>query len=153
MHQTSFWFFQGGITPEREITWTGKKRVSAIFPWGIHRWNFKTLACMVHKIWHACDEQMDARTDNLKPICSHNFFEIGGITIIFWQIKWLEENQNKYYTRYTFLVDEGLCRHYHRILDTYKHLLSHTICKGEKLFIQTCLHWISCMSNHEGCYE
>ena len=24
-----------------------KKNVSAIFPWGIHIWNFKTLACMV----------------------------------------------------------------------------------------------------------
>ena len=26
---------------------------SASFPWGIYIWNFKTLACTVHKIWHA----------------------------------------------------------------------------------------------------
>ena len=32
-----------------------KKYWSAIFPWGIHIWNFKTLACTVHKIWHASD--------------------------------------------------------------------------------------------------
>ena len=47
--------FQRGITPEREITQTTKKYVSAVFPWGIHTWNFKTLACMIHKIWHASD--------------------------------------------------------------------------------------------------
>ena len=29
-------FFQRGITPEREITWTRKKYRSAIFQWGIH---------------------------------------------------------------------------------------------------------------------
>ena len=32
-----------------------KKYGSAIFPCGIHIWNFKTLACTVHKIWHASD--------------------------------------------------------------------------------------------------
>ena len=52
MHQISFWFCQRGITPEREITQSRKKRV-VIFPWGTHIWNFKTLACRVHKIWHA----------------------------------------------------------------------------------------------------
>ena len=47
-----------------------KKNVSAIFPWRIkiHLWNLKTLAYMVHKIWHAYFElmhaQTDARTDN-----------------------------------------------------------------------------------------
>ena len=69
MHQISFWFFQSGITPEREITRTRtrvswetvalpKKKTkysSAIFPWGIHIWNFRTPACTVHKIWHASD--------------------------------------------------------------------------------------------------
>ena len=78
MHQIPFWFFQRGITPEREITWTRKKHVSAIFPWGIHIWYFKTLACTV------LDERTDGRTDrwmhNLKPICPVNFFEVGGIT-------------------------------------------------------------------------
>ena len=40
----------------REITRTRKKKYrSAIFPWGIHIWNFKTLVCTVHKIWHASD--------------------------------------------------------------------------------------------------
>ena len=32
-----------------------KKYESAILPWGIHIWTFKTLACTVHKIWHASD--------------------------------------------------------------------------------------------------
>ena len=49
-----------------------KKRVSAIFPRGIHTWSFKTLACTVF------DERTHARTDNPKPICSRNFFEVGG---------------------------------------------------------------------------
>ena len=68
MHQISFWFFSKGHN-----SWMGdnssrkkkqkKKRVSAIFPWGIHIWNFKTLACTVHKIWNACIERTHARTD------------------------------------------------------------------------------------------
>ena len=58
MHQISFWFFQRGITPEREITQTRKKKhVSAIFPWEIHIWNFKTLACTF------LDEWMNGRMD------------------------------------------------------------------------------------------
>ena len=32
-----------------------KKNGSAIFLWGIHIWNFETLACTVHKTWHASD--------------------------------------------------------------------------------------------------
>ena len=31
-----------------------EKYGSAMFPWGIHVWNFKTLICMVHK-WDASD--------------------------------------------------------------------------------------------------
>ena len=80
MHQISFWFFQRGVTPEREITRTRNKRVSAIFPWGIHLWNFKTLACIV------LDERMHARTDacihSPKPICPVNFFKVGDINFI-----------------------------------------------------------------------
>ena len=38
-------FFKEALTPEREITRTRKKCVSAIFQWGNHIWNFKTLAC------------------------------------------------------------------------------------------------------------
>ena len=61
--------------------------MSAIFPWGIHIWNFKTLACTVHRIWHASksvtngrtDAQTHARMDNPRPICPLNFFEVGGI--------------------------------------------------------------------------
>ena len=30
-------------------------RVIGRCAWGIHIWNFKTLACTVHKIWHASD--------------------------------------------------------------------------------------------------
>ena len=62
MHQISIGFFQRGITPEREIT-----LVSNIFPWRIHIWNFKILACTVlertggrtHARTHA---RTDART-------------------------------------------------------------------------------------------
>ena len=98
-----------------------KKYGGAIFPLEIHLWNFKTLACTVHKIWHAsfwffqrvitpereitlttkkmCVSyfsmrnpymkfqnpsmhgflRTEARTDNPKPICPVNFFEVGGI--------------------------------------------------------------------------
>ena len=75
MHQILFGFFQRGITPEREISRTRKKRVSNIFPRGIHTciWNFKTLTYTVLEL-------TDAQTDNPKPICSCNFFEVGGIT-------------------------------------------------------------------------
>ena len=50
---------------------------SAIFPWGIHIWSFKTLACTAHKIWHASktNTDPDGPTDNLKPICPLNFFD------------------------------------------------------------------------------
>ena len=75
--------FQRGIAPEREITRTRKKYGSAIFPWGIHIWNFKPLACMVHKIWHASKSVTNGHTDwctnNPKPINPSNFFEVGGI--------------------------------------------------------------------------
>ena len=30
-----------------------KKHTVSYFSWGIHIWNFKTLPCTVHKIWHA----------------------------------------------------------------------------------------------------
>ena len=80
----SFWSFQKGITPERETTRTRRTYGFAIFPWGIHIRNFKTLACMVHKIWHASKHVMkgytDAWTDNPKLICPFNFFKVGGIT-------------------------------------------------------------------------
>ena len=50
-----------------------KKRVQKnIFPWVIHIWNFKTLACTVL-------ERTDGRTHNPKPICPVNFFEVGRI--------------------------------------------------------------------------
>ena len=72
-HASDFvWIFQRGITPERETTRTRKKNVSNIFPWGIHIWNFKTLACMVL-------ERTKGWTHNPKPICPVNFFEVGGI--------------------------------------------------------------------------
>ena len=41
----------------------GYKYWSAIFPWGIHIWSFKTLACTVHKIWHESKSVTDACTD------------------------------------------------------------------------------------------
>ena len=53
-----------------------KRRVSAIFPWGIHIWNFKT-------IWHA--SWTHGRGDNPKPICPFNFFDVGGIINLAYQ--------------------------------------------------------------------
>ena len=41
--------------------------MSAIFLWGIHIWNFKTLACTVHKIWHVCFEQTDGQPETNMP--------------------------------------------------------------------------------------
>ena len=32
-----------------------KKKWISYFTWGTNIWNFKTLACMVHKLWHASD--------------------------------------------------------------------------------------------------
>ena len=46
-------FYQRAITQERGLIWMRKKYMSAIFPWGIHIWNFKTLACTVQKLWYA----------------------------------------------------------------------------------------------------
>ena len=56
-----------------------KKDVSAIFPCGIHLWNFKTLVCTVYKIRHASQSVSKRHRDNLKPICPFNFFEVGGL--------------------------------------------------------------------------
>ena len=58
-----------------------KKRCINYFSMRNPYMKFKTLACTVHKIWHACFEQTHACKDNLKPICPVNFF--GGITTIF----------------------------------------------------------------------
>ena len=38
-----------------------QKYGSAIFPWGIHMWNFKALACLIHKIWHASKSVMNGQ--------------------------------------------------------------------------------------------
>ena len=55
-------FFKGHNSRKGDNVDKKKKHVSAIFPWGIHIWNFKTLACTVHKIWHACFERTHTRT-------------------------------------------------------------------------------------------
>ena len=61
-----------------------RKRVSTIFPWGIHIWNFNTLACTVF------DERTDGRTDgqpetNMIPQLlrswGHNKISSDGFTI------------------------------------------------------------------------
>ena len=78
MHQISLFFFQRGITPEREITQTRqkknkkKKRVSAIFSMRNPYMKFQNPS--MHVFW-----QTEERTDNPKPICPINFFEVGGI--------------------------------------------------------------------------
>ena len=65
MHQISFWFFQRGITPERELTQTRKSIQVTFFSMRNPCMKFQTLACTVHKIWHAwrTDTQMHASTD------------------------------------------------------------------------------------------
>ena len=67
--------FSKGHNSEKEVTQTRKKKcVSAIFPLGIHIWNFKTLACTV------LDEPTDAHTDGQpetnKP---RQLLQVGGI--------------------------------------------------------------------------
>ena len=47
--------FSKGHNSKMEITDKKKNTGQLFFPWGIHIWNFKTLSCMVHKIWHASD--------------------------------------------------------------------------------------------------
>ena len=61
--------------------------MSAIFSWGIHIWNFKTVAFTVLKLCYASksvtngrtDGRTDGRTNNPEAICPSNFFEVGGI--------------------------------------------------------------------------
>ena len=65
--------------------------MSAIFSWGIHIWNFKTVAFTVLKLCYASksvtngrtdgrkDRRTDGRTNNPEAICPSNFFEVGGI--------------------------------------------------------------------------
>ena len=71
MHQILFRFFQRGITPEREITWTRKKMCVKYFSMRNPYMKFQILACTVL-------ERTDACTHNPKPICPVNFFEVGG---------------------------------------------------------------------------
>ena len=63
-----------------------KKYLSAIFSWGIHIRNFKTVAFTVLKLCYASNSVSDGRTNNSEAICtpppSPNFFEVGGIMII-----------------------------------------------------------------------
>ena len=56
-------------------------------------WHFKTIVCLVHKIWHASKSMTnrikDECRDNPKAICPSNFFEVGGIKIKKWgQLVW-----------------------------------------------------------------
>ena len=54
--------FSKGLKTRKEDNSDKKKNnMSAIFPWGIHIWNFKTLACTVFA------KRMDARIDG----CTH----------------------------------------------------------------------------------
>ena len=56
MHQISFWFFSKGHNSRKGDNSDKKKNMGQLFfPWGIHIWNFKTLACTAHKMRHASD--------------------------------------------------------------------------------------------------
>ena len=74
--------FLKGHNPRKGDNSEKKKYGSANFSWGIYVWNFKTLTCTVHKIWHASKSVSDAQTDNPRAICHLNFFEVGGIKTI-----------------------------------------------------------------------
>ena len=47
--------FSKGHKSRKEDNSDKNKNTAAIFPRGIHIWNFKSQACTVHKIWHASD--------------------------------------------------------------------------------------------------
>ena len=66
-------FFQRGITPEREITWTRKKMCISYFSMRNPCMKFQNSS--MHSSW-----QTDGCTHDPKPICPVNFFEVGGIT-------------------------------------------------------------------------
>ena len=84
MHQISFGFYSNGHNSRKgDNSDKEKKKSVKYFPWGIHIWNFKNLACMVLDEWMdtRTHGRTDARTHNLKPICTVNFFEVWGIII------------------------------------------------------------------------
>ena len=59
-----------------------KKYVRAIFSWGIHIWNFKTLACTVQKLCYASKSVTDGRTDaqtSLKQYAPPTSSKVGGL--------------------------------------------------------------------------
>ena len=78
---------QRAITQKRGIILSRKKIRVSYFSWGIHIWNFKTVAFTVLKLCYASksvtngrtDGRTDGRTNNPEAICPSNFFEVGGI--------------------------------------------------------------------------
>ena len=75
------------FSQETGIILPRKKYVSAIFSWGIHIRNFKTVACTCLKLCYASKSVTTRRTNRWMDehprsnICPSNFFEVGGITI------------------------------------------------------------------------
>ena len=99
MHQISFGFYSKGHNSRKGDNSDKKKKMCVkYFPWGMHIWNFKTLACTV--LDGRTDVRMRWRTDNPKPICPVNFFEVGGITIMFY-----DDGTNTLEDIYIFVVN------------------------------------------------
>ena len=90
MHQISFCFFQRGITPEREITRTRKKK--CVNYSSMRNPYMKIQNHSMHGFWPT-DAWTHTRTHNPKPICSRNFFEVGGIKIHQTPLKWKGQAQ------------------------------------------------------------
>ena len=74
-------FFQRAITQERGIILIRNKYMSAILSWRIYIWNFKIIACRVHKLCYASKSVTHGRTNEPEAICPSNFFEVGGIVM------------------------------------------------------------------------
>ena len=89
-------FWKGHNSKKGHNSEKKKKYVSAIFPWGIHIWNFKTLACTVSKLQHGSKVTCMCRRHKKEwPPHTHThpwtsqkqyappiFFKVGGINTV-----------------------------------------------------------------------
>ena len=121
LFEISYWqdfiliFSKGHNSRKGDNSVKKKKCVSAIFPWGIHIWNLKILACMVHKIWHACFERAHGQPETNMPCqlqsWGHKKRKTKSINVILdstikcqlANISHLSENETKLISRICFL--------------------------------------------------